>query len=246
MRVNKKAGRKHHPSCTLLGLVACGLLLANGARAETAADGLAVGATAPRFMLPVIFGSEQKRFGPNVWTGSDSTAPKKWVLLSFFATYCEPCKKEMPELSRLYQTYQDQGLGVFLVSLDKNTENVEEITALARTHNVTFPILQDRFQVVARRYAAERLPYLLMLDGAGTIRKVHQGYSDDVQSVLETEIREGLGLPPLKEANTASAAAGPQSKSSKKSKSQKKTKVKSTKKSKSTSKKKSKSSEPSE
>lgn len=158
-----------------------------------------LGKAPPRFMLPVIHGSAEKRFGPALWTGNKAKQPKKWVLLSFFATYCAPCQKEMPELERLYKAYEDQGLGVMLVSIDKKKEEVVDI---ARKHEVSFPVLHDRFNVVARRYDAERLPYLLMLDEAGVVQKVHQGYSEEVKGILEAEVREGLGLPPLEKKET--------------------------------------------
>jgi thiol-disulfide isomerase/thioredoxin len=117
--------------------------------------------------------------------------------MSFFATYCEPCKKEMPELSRLYDTYKDQGLGVMLVSIDKGDEQRQTIIDLAKENKVAFPVMHDRYQVVARRYAAERLPYMLMLDPTGTVKVVHVGYTDDLKANLENEVRGHLGLEPL-------------------------------------------------
>ena len=117
--------------------------------------------------------------------------------MSFFATYCEPCKKEMPELSRLYDTYKDQGLGVMLVSIDKGDEQRQTIIDLAKENKVAFPVMHDRYQVVARRYAAERLPYMLMLDPTGTVKVVHVGYTEDLKANLENEVRGHLGLEPL-------------------------------------------------
>ncbi|MFZ9886824.1 MAG: TlpA family protein disulfide reductase [Myxococcota bacterium] len=178
-----------------------------------AGDGLSVGTKAPSFQLPVVndFDAARKRFGPGDWMGPE--APKKLVLLSFFATYCEPCRKEMPELARLYKTYAEEGLGVVLVSIDKGLEERDKVVALAAEHGVTFPVLHDRFQVVARRYDAERLPYMLFLDAEGLIQAVHVGYSDDIAAGLEAEVRHGLGLAPLlptdKKATVRRPAHGP-------------------------------------
>ncbi len=201
---------------SLLSVVAFFPMLVSTARAETTAPaqvapaGLAVGVAAPHFLLSVVNdavdadGKKLARFGPERWTGlppQPSGAPavgqKKLVLLSFFATYCEPCKKEMPELSRIYDTYKDQGLGVMLVSIDKGDEQKQQIIDLAKTNAVKFPVMHDRFQIVARRYVAERLPYVLLLDGAGNVTTVHTGYTDDVKAALENEVRAGLGLAPL-------------------------------------------------
>lgn len=172
------------------------------AEGAPANEGLQRGTAAPQFMLPVVNEfAGGKKWGPAKWTGApdpkSTEAPKKLVIMSFFATYCDPCKKEMPELARLYDAYKDQGLGVMLVSIDKGDEQKQQIIDLAKQNNVAFPVMHDRFQVVARRYFAERLPYMLMLDGSGTVTNVHVGYTDEVKASLENEVRAGLGLPPL-------------------------------------------------
>jgi thiol-disulfide isomerase/thioredoxin len=199
----------------LRALVLPVVFAAAGALAGEPADGLAVGAAAPQFMLPVIndftpprvatgpLAPKGVKWGPGKWTGERPDEAKKLVVMSFFATYCEPCKKEMPELARLYEAYKDQGLGVMLVSIDKPEKpedadkKRDEIVALARDNGVRFPVMHDRFQVVARRYFAERLPYMLMLDPAGNVKVVHVGYTDELKAGLENEIRQLLGLAPL-------------------------------------------------
>ncbi len=198
--------------------------------ASGATEGLAVGTNAPQFMLPVVndfvppkvttgpLAPKSVKWGPAKWTGDKPDEPKKLVIMSFFATYCDPCKKEMPELARIYDAYKDQGLGVMLVSIDKGDEQKEEIINLAKTSNVHFPVVHDRFQVVARRYAAERLPYMLMLDPAGNVKVVHVGYTEEIKANLENEVRAQLGLPPLaakveeKPAKTPKAPAAPKGK----------------------------------
>lgn len=200
-------------------------LVAGSAEAGEAAtpttDGLAPGTLAPTFLLPIVndftppapaagnglLASKRATWGPAKWTGDKPDEARKLVLMSFFATYCEPCKKEMPELARLYDAYKDQGLGVLLVSIDKPEEvddggkkrdrKRDEIVALAQQNNVRFPVVHDRFQIVARKYGAERLPYMLMLDGAGTVKVVHVGYTEELKANLEAEVRQHLGLPPL-------------------------------------------------
>ena len=174
-----------------------------------AAKGLPLGTIAPPFQLPVVndfvpavvptgpLAPKTVKWGPARWTGARPDESKKLVVMSFFATYCEPCKKEMPELARLYSTYKDQGLGVMLVSIDKGDEQRQQIVDLAKLNNVTFPVMHDRFQVVARRYAAERLPYMILLDGEGAVVAVHIGYTEELKASLEGDLRTRLGLPPL-------------------------------------------------
>lgn len=177
------------------------------------AAGLALGTQAPQFVLPVLNAfAGGKKWGPAKWVGpadaKNAEPRKKLLVLSFFATYCAPCRREMPELARLYATYKDDGLGVMLVSIDKGDEQRAQIMTLAQEAGVTFPVLHDRFQVVARRYAAEQLPYMLLIDEAGVIKTVHLGYTEELKAGLENEVRAGLGLAPLP-ANAAAAPSTP-------------------------------------
>lgn len=184
---------------SLLSVAALSLAFAAHAGDTPASEGLKTGTQAPQFMLPVVNDfAGGKKWGPGKWTaGAPAADAKKLVIMSFFATYCEPCKKEMPELARIYEKYKGDGLGVMLVSIDKGDEQKQQIIDLAKQNGVTFPVMHDRFQVVARRYSAERLPYMLMLDPAGNVSKVHIGYTDEVKANLENEVRAGLGMAPL-------------------------------------------------
>lgn len=177
------------------------------------ASGLTAGTSVPRFMLPVVNQDafkEAKKWGPNKWVGQGADTTKKLMIMSFFATYCEPCKKEMPELVRLYNSYGKDGLGVMLVSIDKGRDKREELATLSAANDVSFPVVHDAFQVVARRYKAERLPYMLMVGPDGVIKTVHVGYTEEMKNELENEVRGHLGLPPVaKQTPTPVAAATP-------------------------------------
>ena len=143
---------KHHLGTRILVLIALFSFSSVGAlQAAEVVEGLSPGTAAPNFRLPVVnekgatdFG---KWFGPAKWVGKKPKAPKKLTMVSFFATYCVPCRKEMPELVRLYDTYKDQGLGVMLVSIDKTLEKRDEVAQLALENKVNFPVLHDRFGV---------------------------------------------------------------------------------------------------
>lgn len=216
----------------LLG-VACSLaisLVSPAASAEPTAEpeaGLKPGTAVPRFNLPVVNEwDEQRKWGPHKWMGTKAKEKKKLVVMSFFATYCDPCKEEMPELVRLYDKYKDQGLGVMLVSIDKNKDeegnlNRDKVVALANANKVSFPVLHDRFNIVARKYEAVRLPYMLMVGPDGKVRKAHVGYTDELKKSLENEIRAELGLKAL-----AMADAEADTKKDKKKKAKKKAKKK--------------------
>lgn len=187
------------------GAAAVGLALALAALPTLAGDepagGIAAGATVPRFMLPVVnkdtFKTSRK-WGPNKWVGQSAKPKdkKKVMIMSFFATWCEPCKKEMPELVRLYETYGDQGLGVMLVSIDERKER-EKLSAFAKDKALPFPVVHDAWGVVARRYKYPgRLPYLVMASGDGKVTSSHVGYAEDFKDELEKLVTQRLGVAP--------------------------------------------------
>jgi len=184
--------------------------VALGVHAEGDVDkgGLSVGEQMPRFNIPVVNEgfTAAKKWGPNKWVGE--TNEKKLVVMSFFSIYCEPCKKEIPELVRMNEKYADQGLGVMLVAIDKEPEELPQVQQIARDNKVTFPVVHDKYNMVARRYRLKRIPYMLMLGSEGTVKAVHVGYTEELKASLENEIRSHLGLAPLP-ANAPADASEP-------------------------------------
>jgi len=118
------------------------------------------------------------------------------VLLSFFASWCGPCQKELPYLQQLHRMYRDQGLRVISVSIDREEEGL----ALARKQigaaQVTYPVLSDRFNLLARRYLGEKspLPSVFLIRRDGTIARIERGYGKDAKSFLLAEVQQALGL----------------------------------------------------
>lgn len=113
------------------------------------------------------------------------------VLINFWASWCGPCRQEMPLLEALHQRYAP--LGFTMIGI-----NVEEDSSLAdgflRDTPVTFPILYDRENVVSKTYDVIAMPTTIIVDRAGEIRYVHHGYKpgyeNDYQDQVRTLIRE--------------------------------------------------------
>lgn len=127
--------------------------------------------------------------------GAEAKDPKKAILVSFFATYCEPCKREMPYLAALYDTYKDKGLMVMSVSIDRDAEQIEFVKNLAAQSNVKFPVLSDRFNIVAKRYFISKLPLVYLINGEGKVALARVGYNDDISRTLLDEVRKLVGEP---------------------------------------------------
>src|SRR3954462_777554 len=174
--------------------VAC-LATAAFADDELAAQGKA----APMFRLPVYNG---KALGTTVvgldkYVGGDAAdKDAKVVLLSFMASFCAPCKKEMPYLQSLHEKYGPKGLRVVMVSIDTEAPGQKIIDELIETNKVTFPVLKDRFNLVARRWLGSQspLPSVFMVKPDGVVSAVHRGYNEEASLLLDKEVKEALQI----------------------------------------------------
>ena len=112
----------------------------------------------------------------------------KVVLVDFWASWCEPCREEMPFLNRLYREHRDDGLVVIGVSVDRRERNVGRF--LRRTR-VSFPIVHDADQAVVGRYSPPTMPSSYLIDRRGIVRYVHEGFRAGDAERITREI-EGL------------------------------------------------------
>ena len=93
----------------------------------------------------------------------------KVVMLNFWATWCPPCRREMPSMQRLYEKYQGRGLVVVAVNQWEDPDLVFEFTGRLSL-DPTFPILFDRESRVSEQYGVKGLPTTYLLDKAGRIQ----------------------------------------------------------------------------
>ena len=121
------------------------------------------GFLAPDFTLTALDGGNMQL----------STLRGKPVILNFWATWCPPCRAEMPELEALWQRYRDDGL--LLIGVDQG-ENAATVEQFARgVVGTTFPLLLDTNQAVGRAYGVRALPTTVFIDAEGRIQDVRIG-----------------------------------------------------------------------
>jgi thiol-disulfide isomerase/thioredoxin len=114
------------------------------------------------------------------------TGGAKVTVVDFWATWCEPCKDQIPELDRLSAAMRDRGVQVYAISFDEDRAAVEEF--VARTP-VRFPVLWEKGgTILADRLSLTRLPTTVLLDREGVIRAVHLGYDAGQAAALEREV----------------------------------------------------------
>ena len=94
------------------------------------------------------------------------------VLLNFWATWCGPCRLEIPILDNLYERYRDKGLRVLAIDVEEEKATVE---AYLREGPVSFPVLLDSDGAVAKRYRIDAFPTTLLVDSDGEIVEVLEG-----------------------------------------------------------------------
>ncbi|MBD3322351.1 MAG: redoxin domain-containing protein, partial [Chitinivibrionales bacterium] len=116
------------------------------------------------------------------------------VILSFWATYCEPCQKEIPELMKFAEKHKDDPIKIFCISLDK--EGASKVVPFVKEKKYTLPMLLDPYKRTSERYGVKKLPALFVIGPDGAVRYSSSGY-DDKQSLVDkldtivSGIREG-------------------------------------------------------
>ncbi|PIE20229.1 MAG: resA protein [Proteobacteria bacterium] len=135
---------------------------------------------------------------------------KDVVLISFWATYCEPCKAEMPVLQHLHETYAPKGLAIVSVSLD-GPDTVAGVKPFIRRQRYTFPVVVDEDTAIAQAYnPTAAAPFTVLIGRDGKVAKRIEGFQPSEAGELEATIARLLarsaGLAPAATGGSASAA----------------------------------------
>jgi thiol-disulfide isomerase/thioredoxin len=111
-------------------------------------------------------------FGKDVYTLSELRG--KPVLINFWASWCPPCRSEMPAIQKVYDKYQDQGFVVLAVN-STHQDNLGDAITFAQIRKLTFPILLDKDGSVGDLYEVRSLPTTFFVDLQGIIQEVVVG-----------------------------------------------------------------------
>ena len=121
---------------------------------------------------------------------------KDVVVLSFWATWCEPCKTELPHLQEIYARHKDQGLVVLAIAMD-DPSTVSQILPFVKRSGFTFPVLVDSETKAANLYNRQKnAPYTVVIDRTGKIRSEGAGYEPGAEKALEEQLVTLLATPP--------------------------------------------------
>jgi peroxiredoxin len=145
----------------------------------TAAAPLAPTAQAPDFTLRTLDG-QKLRLGEQ---------RGRVVLVNFWATWCGPCRQEMPHLNKLYEKYKSSGFVLLGVNVDDDTR---QAAGVADKLGVKFPVLPDADKRVSKQYDLSAMPSTVLIDRDGKVRYLHRGYQSGYEDTYDKQIRELL------------------------------------------------------
>jgi peroxiredoxin len=111
------------------------------------------------------------------------------VMINFWATWCGPCRQEMPLLDDLYTRYERVGFNLLGVNIDDDSRRAMQ---MVKDLGVSFPVLFDDSKVVSELYQVEAMPVTVIVDREGLVRYVHHGYKPGYEEHYLTEIRSLL------------------------------------------------------
>ena len=160
-------------SVRLLAVAALAVVSSGAGAAVTPSAG------APDFTLPSLD-------GPNLRLQEQRG---RVVMINFWATWCGPCRVEMPHLSKLYEKYRGSGFTVLAVNID---EDPHKAASLAKQLGMRFPVLLDTEKKVSRLYDLSTMPSTVLVDRDGRVRFVHRGYREGYEETYDKQIRELL------------------------------------------------------
>lgn len=116
----------------------------------------------------------------------------KVTVVSFWATWCKPCKQEMEMMQPVYEKMKDLGVEYIAISID-NTKTMAKVTPYIKAKKYTFPILLDPNEEVFRALNGSQVPYTLVFKADGTLYTKHDGYLEGDEDKLVKELEELVG-----------------------------------------------------
>jgi peroxiredoxin len=109
------------------------------------------------------------------------------VMVNFWASWCGPCRQEMPILDQLYQRYQPMGFTLLGINVEEDSAAADKIL---KEIPVTFPVLYDTKHKVSERYQVRAMPSTYLIDRDGKLRYLHKGYKSGTEEAYQQQLRE--------------------------------------------------------
>ena len=116
------------------------------------------------------------------------------VLINFWASWCGPCRQEMPILQKIHERYEPLGFTVLGVNVDEQQDKARRIVDRLK---LDFPLLLDTAQSVSEAYEVNAMPFTVLVDRNGKISYIHRGYKPGDERQYVNRLKQLLREPAL-------------------------------------------------
>ena len=108
------------------------------------------------------------------------------VMINFWASWCGPCRQEMPLLEQIHQRYEPLGFTLLGVNVEENSSDGQ---AFLQDRPVSFPVLYDPANGISKLYDVVAMPTTVLIDRQGNVRYLHHGYKPGYENDYQDQIR---------------------------------------------------------
>ena len=108
------------------------------------------------------------------------------IMINFWASWCGPCRQEMPLLEQIHQRYEPLGFTLLGINVE---ENPEDGKSFLRERPVSFPVLYDPDNGISKLYDVVAMPSTVIIDRQGNVRYLHHGYKPGYENDYQDQIR---------------------------------------------------------
>jgi thiol-disulfide isomerase/thioredoxin len=109
------------------------------------------------------------------------------VMLNFWASWCGPCRQEMPLMNKIFAKYEDLGFTILAVNVDENQADADRFLEAV---SVDFPVVYDSTSKVSELYAVDAMPTTVMIDRDGNKRFLHRGYKPGYEDEYAAQVKQ--------------------------------------------------------
>lgn len=111
------------------------------------------------------------------------------VVIAFWATWCKPCRKELPAIKEVYEKYKDQGLTILAISID-SPRSLSKVKTFAKNSDLPYVFLIDPNGEQSTKLQVKDIPYTLLANKNGEIVYTHRGYREGDEKELDEKISD--------------------------------------------------------
>ena len=110
----------------------------------------------------------------------------KVVMLNFWASWCTPCREEMPLLEKIHQRYESLGFTLLGINIENTHDDVKKFLSDVK---VSFPVLYDTTNKVSELYSISAMPTTILIDRDGNMRFLHKGYKPGYEESYRQQVK---------------------------------------------------------